>query len=109
MVTYKTDALLFKIICSIPQDGFKYFTGSDVSNSWDYSQYRQNNAEEGKWLNHIFGIILLCPEAIGDCFVEDFIGTMPSGEKYQPFADYLTEKYIDSNALFPLKFWASRS
>jgi hypothetical protein len=109
LVTYKTGALLFKIICSIPQDGFKYFTGSDVYNSWDNSQYRQNNAEEGKRLNHIFRIILLCPEAVGDCFVEDFIGTMPSGEKYQPFADYLTEKNIDSNALFPPKLWASRN
>jgi hypothetical protein len=88
---------------------FKYFTDWDVYNTWDSNQYRQNNSEEGKWLNHIFGIFFLNPEEIGDWFFEDLIGTMPSGEKYQQFADYLTEKYIDSNALFPLKFWASRS
>ena len=53
-----------------------------------YSQYRQNNSEEGKWPNHIFGIIFLSPEKVGDCFVEDFIGTMLSGEKCQQLADW---------------------
>ena len=56
-----------------------------------------------------FSIIFLNPEVVGDCFVEDFIGTMPSGAKYQQFADYLTENYIDSNTLFPPKPLASRS
>ena len=106
LVTYKTDAPLFKINTS---RWFKYFTGWDVYDSWDSSQYRQNNSEEGKWRNHIFMYFFLKPEKIGDCFVEDFNGTMPSGEEYQQFADYLTEKYIDSNALFPPKLWASRS
>jgi hypothetical protein len=45
----------------------------------------QNNSEEGKWLNHIFGLIFLYPEELGDCFVEDFIGTMPSRQQYQQF------------------------
>ena len=87
---------------------FKYFTGWDAYNTWDSSQYRQNNSEQGKWRNHICSTIFLNPE-VGDRFVEDFIGTMPSGEKYQQFADYLAEKYIDSNALFPPKLWAPRS
>jgi hypothetical protein len=34
------------------------------------SQYKQNNSEEGKCLNHIFGLVFLSPE-VGDCFVED--------------------------------------
>ena len=76
---------------------FKYFRGSDFYNTWDSSQYRQNNSKDGKWLNHIFSIIFLNPEEVGERFVEDFIGTMPSGEKYQQFAEYLMEKYIDSN------------
>jgi hypothetical protein len=66
----------------------KYFTGWDVYNTWDSNQYGQNNSEQGKWLNHIFAIFFLNPEEIGDCFFEEFIGTMPSGEKYQQFADF---------------------
>ena len=58
---------------------------------------------------YIFGIIFLNPEKTGDCFVEDFVGTMTSGEKYQHFADYLMENYIDSNAVFASTLWASRS
>ena len=72
------------------------------------SQYMQKNSEEGKLLKHIFGLVFLNPE-VGDCFVEDFIGTMPSGQQYQQFADYLTENYIDSSALFPPTLWTSRS
>jgi hypothetical protein len=44
---------------------FKYFTVWDVYNTWDCSQYRQNNYEEGKWINHTFGVFLLNPEEIG--------------------------------------------
>jgi hypothetical protein len=50
------------------------------------SSVQANNSEEGKWLNHICSTIFLNPEVDGR-FVEDFIGTMPSGEKYQQFAD----------------------
>ena len=67
---------------------FKYFTGWDVYDSWDSSQHRQNNSEEGKWRNNIFGVFFLNSEEIGDCLVEGFNGTMPSGEEYQQFADW---------------------
>jgi hypothetical protein len=73
------------------------------------SEYNQDNFEEGKWLNRIFGLVFLNPEEVGDCFVEDFIATMPKGERYQHFADYLTENYIISGALFPYALWASFS
>ena len=39
--------------------------------------------------------IFLNPEEIGDCFFEDFIGTMPGGEMLQQLTDYLMENYID--------------
>ena len=87
----------------------KSFTDFDVYKSWDSSMYRQNNSEEGKWLHHTFGINFLNPVEVGDCFVENFIATMPSREKYQYFAVYLTENYIDSNALFAPTLWASHS
>jgi hypothetical protein len=58
---------------------------------------------------HAFGLIFLSPEEVRDCFVEDFIGTMPAGEKYQKFAYYLVENFLDSEALFPFKLWTSVS
>jgi len=50
---------------------------------------------------HTFGITCLNPDEEGDCFVEDFIGTVPCRDKHQEFADYLTENYIR----FPPKLW----
>jgi hypothetical protein len=55
------------------------------------------------------GLFFLNPEEVGDCFVEDFIGTMPNGQQYEQFAHYLTENYSDSKALFPPTLWASHS
>ena len=42
----------------------------------------------------MFGLILLSAGE-GDCFFEDFIGTMPGGEMLQQLTDYLMENYID--------------
>jgi hypothetical protein len=58
---------------------------------------------------HIFGLIFLNPEKVGACFIEDFIGTLPSGGKHEHLTDYLKENYIDSYALFQPKLWSSRS
>jgi hypothetical protein len=73
------------------------------------SESNQGNSEEGKLLNHIFGFVFLNPEEVGGCFVEDFIVTMSKEEQYQQFAEYLTENYIDSGAVFPPTLFASRS
>jgi hypothetical protein len=37
---------------------------------------------------------LVNPEEVGDCFIEDFIGTMPSGEQHCHLADYLMRNCI---------------
>jgi hypothetical protein len=58
---------------------------------------------------YAFGLIFLNPEEVGDGFVEDFIGKMPTGEKYQQFAYYLMENLLDSEAMFPSKLWTSLS
>jgi hypothetical protein len=57
----------------------------------------------------VFCLIFLNPEQVGACFVEDFIGMMPTGEKYQQFAYYLVENLLESEALFPPKLWTSLS
>jgi len=58
---------------------------------------------------HAFGRIFLNPEEVENCFVEDLIGAMTTGEKYQQLAYYLMENLLESGALFPSKIWASLS
>jgi hypothetical protein len=50
---------------------------------------------------HIFGLTFLNPEKASDCSAEDLIGPTPRGEEYPQFAEYLTEIYMDPEALFP--------
>jgi len=63
--------------------------------------HTNNKTPEGQWLNNIFGLIFLNLNEVGSCFVEDFISIIPADIKFQIFADYLTENYIDNNSLFP--------
>jgi hypothetical protein len=46
---------------------------------------------------------------VGSCFVDDFMSTKLSDIKFQMFADYLTDNYIDNNSLFPPYIWAVAS
>ena len=56
--------------------------------------------EIGKWLNHTFGLSFLDPSEVGDSFIEDFISDIPNDSRVVEYADYLTETYIEENALF---------
>ena len=60
-------------------------------------------------MNNIFGLIFLNPNEVGSCFVDDFMSTIPSDIKFQMFADYLTDNYIDNNSLFPPYIWVVAS
>lgn len=71
--------------------------------------YKNNKTPEGEWLNNIFGLIFLNPNEVGSCFVDDFMSTIPHDIKFQMFADYLTDNYIDNNSLFPPYIWAVAS
>ncbi|XP_054289812.1 uncharacterized protein LOC129005056 [Macrosteles quadrilineatus] len=69
-----------------------------------------NNVEEqeaSKWLHRIFGLPFLSPEDVGTCFVEDFMTSIPQGQKFARYADYLVENYIEEESKFPPKMWAS--
>jgi hypothetical protein len=46
---------------------------------------------------------------VGSYFVDDFMSTIPSDIKFQMFANYLTDSYIDNNSLFPPYIWAVAS
>ena len=65
--------------------------------------------EIGKWLNHTFGLSFLDPSEVGDSFVEDFISDIPNDSRVVEYADYLTETYIEENALFSPDLWAAKT
>lgn len=74
------------------------------------SEYKNQNSEVGRWLNHLFGLTFLSPEEVGECFVEDFMSDKPDGnEKLNQFVDYLVDNYIDDDSLFPPTVWAERT
>ncbi|KAF0711678.1 Uncharacterized protein FWK35_00026504 [Aphis craccivora] len=45
-------------------------------------------------LKFTFGLTLLDPNEVSNCFVEDFVHGIPDDLKYQEFADYLVDNYI---------------
>lgn len=72
-----------------------------------HDYYAKN--EIGRFLSYIFGLPMLAPDMVGDCFVDDFMAEMPASEKLQAFCDYLVETYIEENSLFPPSMWAELS
>lgn len=70
-----------------------------------FKTYQDKDKECGRWLRWIFGLSLLRPEEVEECFVEDFVSMMPPAA--EPFADYLVETYIAEDSLFPPHLWAS--
>nr|CAI5860740.1 unnamed protein product [Callosobruchus analis] len=70
-------------------------------------EYRAANNEIGKWLNYVFGLPFLEPNEVPDCFSMDLMSTQPNCSRAVEFSDYLVENYIDEEAMFPPKNWAS--
>jgi len=70
-------------------------------------EYKNNKTPE--WLNNIFGLIFLNPNEVRSCFVDDLMSTIPHDIKFQMFANYLTDNYIDNNSLFPPNIWVVAS
>lgn len=73
------------------------------------NEYKNKNSEIGVWLHHIFGLIFLPPQEVGDAFIEDFMSTLPTDRRIEEFADYLVETYINEESRFPPQIWAALS
>lgn len=52
-------------------------------------------------MRYLFGISLLPPDEVGDCFAFDFAAIQPPHPKLVVLANYLVENYIDEDARFP--------
>lgn len=73
------------------------------------SIYRDKESETGKWLQHVFGLSLLSPEEVTECFMYEFMENMPEDDKVTAFVDYMWDNYVGDSARFPPSLWASMS
>lgn len=68
-----------------------------------------SDSEVKKYLTYIFGLPLLDPSDVGDCFAIDLAAIQPPCEKVTKFVDYLVSTYISEDATFPPHIWAAHS
>ena len=58
----------------------------------------------GKWLVMFFGLSLVTPEEVEDCYAFDIMPDLPDDDRTIAFADYFLETYIHGS--FPPHLWA---
>jgi len=64
-------------------------------------QFGKKDTEVSQFLKTIFGLSLLPPAEISDCFALDFIPKLPNDQRVEEFCDYVLENYIDADSNFP--------
>jgi len=68
-------------------------------------QYGKKDSEVSQFLKTIFGLSLLPPAEVCDCFALYFISNPPNDKRVEEFCDYLLENYIDADSTFPPPVW----
>jgi len=67
-------------------------------------QYGKKDCEISQFLKKMFGLSLLPPAEVCDCFALEFSSNLPNDKRVEQFCDYLLENYIDADSTFPLLF-----
>jgi hypothetical protein len=67
-------------------------------------QYGKKDSELSQFLWKIFGLSLLQPAKVSECFALEFISNLPNDMRVEQFCDYLLENYIDADSTFPPPF-----
>jgi len=49
----------------------------------------------------------ISPNEISDCFIQDFMSSIPNEVRFQTYADYLIDTYISEEAKFLSIIWAA--
>jgi hypothetical protein len=60
-------------------------------------------------MKKLFGLSLLPPAEVSDCFAFDFISNLPDDKRVEQLCDYLSENYIDADSIFPPPVWSEYS
>jgi hypothetical protein len=69
-------------------------------------QYRKKESEASQFLKKIFGMSLLPPVEVCDCFALEILSNLSNDKRVEQFCDYPLENYIDANFTFPLPVWS---
>ena len=72
-------------------------------------QYGTKDSEVSQFLKKIFGLSLLPPAEVSDCFALDFISNLLHDKRVEQFCDRLLENYIDADSTFPPPVWSECS
>jgi len=69
-------------------------------------QYGKKDSEVSQFLKKIFGLSLLPPAEVCDCFALECLSNLPNDKRVEQFCDYLLENYvyIDADSTSPLLF-----
>ncbi|XP_022164638.1 uncharacterized protein LOC111029781 [Myzus persicae] len=70
------------------------------------NEFKDNASEIEQLLKLFFGLPLLSPEDVEDCFYNDLMAIKPYCPKLDQFFDYVHDTYIMSDSIFPPKIWA---
>lgn len=72
--------------------------------------FYKTSYENGKWLQHLFGLPFLAPDRVSsDCFVENFMANIPLGDNFMKMADYIIDNYICETVIFLPTLWTSNT
>ena len=69
-------------------------------------QYGKKNSEVSQFLKKIFGLSLLSPAEVCNCFVLEFLSNLPNDKRLEQFCDYVLENDIDADSNFPPPVWS---
>ena len=69
-------------------------------------QYGKKDSEVSHFLKKIFGLSLLPPAEVCDCFVLEFLSNLPNDKRVKQFCGYLLENCIDADSTFPPHVWS---
>ena len=64
-------------------------------------QYGKKYSELRQFLKKIFGLSLLPPAEVCDCFALEFLTNLPKDKRVEQFCDYLLVNYTDADSTFP--------
>ncbi|KAL4126087.1 hypothetical protein QTP88_010316 [Uroleucon formosanum] len=70
------------------------------------NEFKDNASEIGQLLKLFFGLPLLSPEDVEDCFYNDLMAIKPCFPKLNQFFNYVHDTYIMTDSIFPPKIWA---
>ena len=72
-------------------------------------QYGKKDSELSQFLKKIFGLSLLPPAEVCECFALEFVSNLPNDKRMEEFCNYLPENYIDADSTFPPSVWSECS